>query len=155
MAATTPLASELLIGLPPLVFLPSLVSGSAVFGMAFLTASALAALCAVLRSADRSAWWLVPLALHPVVLIGGVEYPTVIAELCAIVIAVAGMAFYIVHKRLDWLTCGGLALGALVLVDWHAWPFALVVAGLMAAWHRGVDGARDAGPHRDLPRRSA
>ena len=137
IAASAPLASELLLSFPPLVFLPTLVSGSATLGAAFVMACTVAAIGAVLRGAERSLWWLALLALHPAVLVAGLEYPAVAAELGAMVIALAGMTFYVRKRRLDWLTCGGLALGALVLVDWRAWPFPLVVAAIMAAWHRG------------------
>ena len=137
IAASAPLASELLLSFPPLVFLPMLVSGSATLGAAFVIACTVAAIGAVLRTAGRSLSWLALLALHPVLLLGGLEYPAVAAELGALVIALAGLIFYVRDRRLDWLTCGGLALGALVLVDWRAWPFPLVVAAIMAGWHRG------------------
>jgi hypothetical protein len=137
IAASAPLASELLLSMPLLVFLPTLVSGSATLGAAFAMACTVAAAGAVLRAAGRSLWWLALLVLHPAIFVAGLEYPAVAAELGAVVTAVAGMTFYIRHRRLDWLTCGGLALGALVLVDWRAWPFPLVVAAIMALWHRG------------------
>lgn len=137
IAASAPLASELLLSFPPLVFLPSLVSGSAALGAAFVAACTAAGIAAVLRTARRSLWWLVLLALHPALVVAALEYPAIAAELGAMVIALAGMVFYVRARRLDWLTCGGLALGALVLVDWRAWPFPLVVAAIMAVWHRG------------------
>ena len=96
----------------------TMLTGSAVWGAALAASIAIVVLVSI-AARRRYRWvWAVPVLLQPVVVLGAVGYPGLLLATACMTAGVSGLVEYFRKPRLNSLTNGALALGALVLLDW-------------------------------------
>jgi len=119
---------------PPAVLYMTMLTGSAAWGAALAASIAIVVLVSI-AARRRYRWvWAVPVLLQPVVVLGAVGYPGLLLATACMTAGVSGLVEYFRRPRLNALTSGALALGALVLLDWDMWPlWILLAAGIAVA----------------------
>jgi len=117
---------------PPAVLYMTMLTGSAVWGAALAASIAIVVLVSI-AARRRYRWvWAVPVLLQPVVVLGAVGYPGLLLATACMTAGVSGLVEYFRKPRLNSLTNGALALGALVLLDWDMWPLWIFLAAGIA-----------------------
>ncbi len=113
---------------PPAVLYMTMLTGSAVWAAALAASIAVVVLASIAARRRSRFVWALALVVQPVVVLGASGYPGLLLATACMAAAVSGLVEYFRRPRLNSLTNGALALGALVLLDWDMWPLWIVLA---------------------------